>query len=178
VKRSIGTKSGACKDAELLERYSDAPISPIHLNIVKKQLGLLLQDNNGFRAGLATTFGQPIAKRDRNISLITRKISIKTIQQASTDSKPREFMPYLSVQNINIPITFPLFKSLDSINIGLQEASLPEEVFALLDSVKSKVSGRVVRDMDFLEDELTIEIGTERLSLEIESNQISVEQAD
>ncbi len=176
VKRCIGVRKGACKDSELFKRYAELSTHKASAKHIRKQLSRLLQDQSGFRAGLATTFGQPIAQREKNITLVTKKIGVKSISSPADEGKPQEPLPFFSVNGIDIPMTFQLFKSLSSVDDGLQEASLPEEVFALLDSVKSKVSGRVVRDNQFLEDEITIEIGPDALSIEIEDGIIQIEK--
>jgi hypothetical protein len=64
------------------------------------------------------------------------------------------------------------------VDFGLQEASLPEEIFALLDGVKSMVSGQIVRDKDFSENDVILEIGAERMSIEVVDGRVVVEKED
>ena len=58
----------------------------------------------------------------------------------------------VSGSGIKIPLTFQLYESIFSIADGMLEASLPEEIYAMIDSVKSKVGGVVVRKPEYLED--------------------------
>jgi hypothetical protein len=50
--------------------------------------------------------------------------------------------------------------ALVEIDEGLHDASLPSEIYSLLDRVKSLVSGRVVRDEDILSDDPKIILGS------------------
>jgi len=178
VKRSIGVRKGVCNDSYMFKSYANVSCNPDAIKNVRKQLSRLLQNRNTFKAQLATTFGQPVAQRDRNIALITKQIKIKQLNHTNTANRPTDTLPYLLVQESRIPITFPLFKALNSVDFGLQEASLPEEIFALLDGVKSMVSGQIVRDKDFSENDVILEIGAERMSIEVVDGRVVVEKED
>tara|TARA_Y100000031_G_scaffold150124_1_gene188978 strand:- start:593 stop:1087 length:495 start_codon:yes stop_codon:yes gene_type:complete len=162
----------------MFKSYANVNGNPVAFKNVRKHLSKLLQDRNTFKAQLATTFGQPVAQRDRNITLITKQIKIKPLKHTNTTNRPIDTLPYLLVQESRIPVTFPLFKALNSVDFGLQEASLPEEIFALLDGVKSIVSGQIVRDKDLSEDDVILEIGAERMSIEIVNGRVVVEKED
>ena len=55
------------------------------------------------------------------------------------------------------------------------EASLPEEIYAMIDSVKSKV---VVRKPEYLEDGFDLLLGPQKASVEIFNNEIDVSWKD
>ncbi len=178
VKRSIGVRKGVCHDFHIFKSYANVSANPDAFKNIRKQLSKLLQHKNTFKAQLATTFGQPVAQRDRNISLITKQIKIKQLNYTNSANRPVSTLPYLLVQESRVPITFPLFKALNDVSAGLQEASLPEEIFALLDGVKAVVSGQIVRDKDLSENDVVLEIGNERMSIEIVDGRVVVERED
>lgn len=161
VKRSIGTKNGVCRDFETFNLYVAATEEFGVLNEVRKALKSLLNDaNNRFCAGLATTFGQPIAHKSRDVSLVLDSpIPVSRVKKEMVSGRPKEYLPYLQVDKHYVPLTFELFKALLSVNSGLHESSLPHEIYSLLDRVKSLVSGRVVRDPNVLADDPCILLG-------------------
>ena len=57
-------------------------------------------------------------------------------------------------------------------------ASLPSDIYALLDRVKSLVSGSVVRDEDVLSDDPVIVIGDSDLEIEYAGGKFNVEHGD
>jgi hypothetical protein len=120
---------------------------------------LLHGADNCFSASLVTTFGQPVARRNREIKLLTRKVRVKEIHREESSGRPRDSLPYLHVAETTVAMTFPLFKALEQVDSGLHEASLPAEIFTLLNGVKSLVSGRLVRDVSMLEDDARIVFG-------------------
>jgi hypothetical protein len=128
---------------------------------------LLHGDDNYFAASLVTTFGQPVARRDREIKLLTRKVRVREIRREAADGRPRESLPYLRVAETTVPMTFSLFKALEEVDSGLHEASLPAEIFTLLNGVKSLVSGKLVRDEAMLEDDARIIFGSAPEEVEI-----------
>ena len=52
-----------------------------------------------------------------------------------------------------------LFKSLREVVDGLHDASLPSEIFAQLNSIRSLVAGRIARDTASLNDDASIRFG-------------------
>jgi hypothetical protein len=167
IKRNIGVTKGVCYDSEYFERFKKLDESHQNIKSIENYIKALLHENSRFKASLTTTFGQPIAHRDRNISLETEKVSVKFLKTEESDKKPRNPTSYVKIHNNPIPVTFKLFKSLEEIGEGLQVPSLPEEIFALLDEVRAIVAGQIVRDEEFLENELIIEIGNNKFALEI-----------
>lgn len=170
VKRSIGTRQALCRNAKYFDDYEQAIHDPKQLVEVKKQLRKLLHDEKQrFHASLTTTFGQPLAQRSRDVVLLTRQISIKEYTSTNLGDRPPDPIPYLVVAGTDVPITFPLFKALKDVLVGLDDASLPSEIFALLNGIKSVASGRLVRDEEILNDESLIVLGASREIVEYSS---------
>lgn len=168
VKRSLGTRAALCRDVDAFAAYSKAIRDPRELLDVRKQMRKLLHDEkNRFRASLVTTFGQPVAQRSRDIVLLTQAVQVKEVRTQDAAGRPTEALPYVMVDQHLIPLTFPLFKALRDVVAGLHDASLSSEIFALLNGVKSLVSGNVVRDRNKLEEDSTIELGNTGLSIDI-----------
>lgn len=178
VKRSLGVKSGLCSNYVQLEQYASTLSDTGTLSEVRKELRKLLHDENGhFKAYLATTFGQPVAERSRDVALLLNKsISIKPSMQSETSKRPADPLPYLLVEGHYVGLTFDLYKSLDDVFNGLHPASLPSDIYALLDRVKSLVSGSVVRDDDVLSDDPVIVVGNSKLEIEYIGGKFSVAQ--
>ena len=128
---------------------------------------LLHGDDNSFSASLVTTFGQPVASRSREIRLLTRKVRVRELRREKTLGRPRDSLPYLQVGETTVPMTFPLFEALEEVDAGLHEASLPAEIFTLLNGVKSLVSGQLVRDESMLEDDARIVFGAATEKVEV-----------
>jgi hypothetical protein len=161
VKRSIGCREAVCRDAALFREYEEAPRSEERLDGVRRQLRRLLNDKDErFRAGLATTFGQPVAQRSRDVAMrLPTPVRVKIITREGESGRPMEPLPYLRVDRHYVPLTFELFRALKEVYAGLHDASLPAEIYSLLDRVKSLVSGQLVRDKQVLSDEPVILIG-------------------
>ena len=69
------------------------------LNEVRKAMKSLIHESNSFKANLATTFGQPMAERSREVSLVVETtINPKScFSQNCSELRPREF--YLIFEN-------------------------------------------------------------------------------
>lgn len=163
TKRSLGTKYGVCRDVQVFRHYMKATEQAVELNETRKALRKLLHDfNNKFRAGLATTFGQPVAHRAKDVALLLESpISVTVLKNKSYgDGRPKEYIPYLQVEGHYIPLTFQLFRALNEVALGLHDASLSGEIYSLLDRVRSLVSGKVVRDRVRLSEDAIIRVGS------------------
>ena len=162
IKRSIGTRKGLCCDSTNFREYIKKVIHGNEdLNEVRRALKSLIHESNSFKANLATTFGQPMAERSREVSLVVETtINPKScFSQLSSEVRPRESVSYLKIEGQYVPVTFQLFKALQDIKDGLLQASLPNEIFSMLDLIKSLVSGKVVRDPVFLQEDPQINVG-------------------
>ncbi len=161
VKRSLGVRYGRCKNVDALIDYSEIHQDRRQIKNTEKQIRGLINEHGHFSIPLSTTFGQPVSHRDRDISLLVNEIKPRMLKQEVKVSKPMEHLPYIAIhKNRWLPVTFNLFKSLREVENGLNEASLPEEVFAMLDEVKSIVAGEIVRDGAFLDVSADIKIGS------------------
>ncbi len=168
VKRSLGARRGVCRDNEHFAEYLEAINNRSELLAVRKEMRKLLHDSDDrFRAGLATTFGQPVAERSRDVALVLREsIRIKALPPPNGSDRPQSLLPYLVVKGHAVALTFDLFRALGDVSDGLHEASLPPEIYSLLDRVRSMVSGKVVRDPEVLSEEPTIVLGSGRETIE------------
>jgi hypothetical protein len=160
VKRSVGVRRGICRDLQIFQDYKAAVENRSDLMTVRRQLKKLLHDDrNRFEASLVTTFGQPLAQRSREVTLLTQAVAVKEKTGIAGDGRPREYLPYLQVGSSIVPLTFSLFKALKEVISGLHEASLPTEIFTLLNGVKSLVAGQLVRSQSVLDEEAHIRLG-------------------
>ena len=167
VKRSLGVKYGVCKSVDALIDYSKFHDDKKQIKNTERQIRGLINEHGHFSIPLSTTFGQPVAHRDRDISLLVSEIKPKMVKFYDGISKPKEYLPYISIHKGRcLPVTFNLFKSLREIEKGLNEASLPEEIFAMLDEVKSIIAGEIVRDEDYLDLSAKIKIGSKEFEID------------
>lgn len=164
VKRSLGTRNGVCQNTTAFKDYLKATKDTDVLNGVRRGLKNLLHDsNNKFRAGLATTFGQPVAHRSKDVALLLgSSIRVTSLDVSEREGRPKDYLPYLLVDEHYVPVTFDLFQALNDVSNGLHAASLPSEIYSLLDRVKSLVSGRVVRDKKLLSEDPIIVLGSSK----------------
>ena len=162
AKRNLCTRRGVCRDGNHYGRYLLATLELAGQSEVRKELRNLLHDtNNKFRAGLATTFGQPVAERSRDVALLLPKmVAVHPVKTVPSEMRPRDPLPYLRVEGHYVALTFHLFRALEEVSGGLHEASLPGEIYSLLDRVKSLVAGQVVRDEEMLNDGPQIVLGS------------------
>lgn len=176
VKRSLALKKGYCANSEQFTKYHALVKKPDSLLQIRKELKRLIQDNKGrFKAQLATTFGQPIAARSRDVSLILQSnISVSPVIQVTENGRPKDPILYLNIEGHYVGLTFDLFSSLDEISRGLTLSSLSSDIYTLLDRVKSLVSGKAVRDKEVLNDEPIIMIGESELEIEFINQKFSV----
>lgn len=179
AKRSLGVRQGVCLHVSAFKDYAAIIEGGRDFNSVRRQMTRLLHgDDNCFSASLVTTFGQPVARRNREIKLLTRKVRVKEIRREDSSSRPRDSVPYLQVAETTVPMTFPLFKALEEVDSGLHEASLPAEIFTLLNGVKALVSGRLVRDESMLEDDARIVFGAVPEEVEILDGEFRITERD
>ena len=89
-------------------------------SLISKGLKNLLHDsNNQFRAGLATTFGQPVAHRSKDVALILDSpIRVTSVDVSESEGRPKDYLPYLLVDEHYVPVTFDLFQALNDVNNG------------------------------------------------------------
>ncbi|MBU71682.1 hypothetical protein [Spongiibacter sp.] len=180
-KRSLGTRNSVFRKLDSLRKYAEAIHDDAALGRVLKNMSKLLHDErNNFRAHLATTFGQPVAERTRDISLLVqKKVNIRPVAVSiAAENSPPQPLPYVKIESHYLGLTFDLFDSLLSVANGLHPASLPADTYALLDRVKSLVAGEVVRDPGVIEDDPVLLFGGGYLSAEYREGRFFVEKAE
>jgi len=181
TKRSLGSRNAVFHKMDNLRKYAEAIHDDAILRrVLKNMSGLLHDTQNNFRAHLATTFGQPLAERSRDISLIVKKrVNIRPIAVTATaDNKPPQPIPYVKIESHFLGLTFDLFDSLVNIASGLHPASLPSDTYALLDRVKSLVAGEVVRDLNVIDEDPVLLLGGGHLFAEFREGRFFVERAE
>ena len=157
-KRSIGVRRGIYQHVDEIELYKQTLNTPQEMGRLKRIFEKLINHDSSFQASLVTTFGQPEPSPSRNAILKSPWVPVKSLQAANGDARPRLIIPYFRVRNRTIPLTFELYFALHHSRAGLAPSSLPEEVFALLDSTKSCALGEIVRDGEMI-DQFDILVG-------------------
>jgi hypothetical protein len=159
VKRALGARVGIVKDHDLLQSYSGVIGKPAELFNAAKLLQKMLNDAQGFHASLLTTFGQPSPSSDRDIRLLMSKIDVNHVAASKSDRYPANPIPRFNVGADTISVTYPLYRALREVEAGIDAASLDSEVLSLLDGIRARLAGNVVRDSDRLRDSARISFG-------------------
>lgn len=168
AKRSLGLKYGVSKDVKLFADYAGLYQSDLqHENLEDLVEQLVNEDRRFFKIPLSTTFGQPVAHWDREVSLRVRSVKTSMEMFKGDISRPANRFPFIKVHNRYIPVTFALYKALVELEEGLDPASLPQEVFALFDEVKSVTAGQIARDMNFVDGSVDLTIGQNTYTLKV-----------
>lgn len=171
AKRSLGLKYGVSKDVKLFADYAGLYQSDSqHENLEDLVEQLVNEDRRFFKIPLSTTFGQPVAHWDREVSLRVRSVKTSIEMFQGDISRPANRFPFIKVHNRYVPVTFALYKALVELEEGLDPASLPQEVFALFDEVKSVTAGQIARDRNFVDGNVELMIGQETYTLKIGKN--------
>lgn len=155
VRRSLGARSGAARDASILEQFEHVIRGDSELiRRVVKQVETLLNTQDNFTTSLNTTFGEPSPPESRWATLTTTKQRVRRQDHASLGRPPATLL-FLMVGNQatrqSVPLTFELFKAVSELGQGLLPAVLPRAVVALLDTTRARLSGMIVRDEELLE---------------------------
>ncbi|MBR0804330.1 hypothetical protein JQ636_12340 [Bradyrhizobium japonicum] len=159
VKRSLGARIGAVKDRDLLKAYAGVIAAPAQLFSAAKLFEKILNDAQGFHASLLTTFGQPSPSRERDVRLHISKIDVSHVPAANSDKYPTNPIPRFKVGVDTISVTYPLYRALREVESGIDAASLDSEVLSLLDGIRARLAGSVVRDEDRLRNGARISFG-------------------
>ncbi|ROL66125.1 hypothetical protein BK634_25295 [Pseudomonas chlororaphis] len=168
VKRSLGLKYGVSKDVKLFVDYAGLYQSDFqHENLEDLVEQLVNEDRRIFKIPLSTTFGQPVAHWDREVSLRVRSVKTSMEMFLGDASRPANRFPFIKVHNRYIPVTFALYKALVELEEGLDAASLPQEVFALFDEVKSVTAGQIARDKNFVDGNVELTIGQDTYTVKV-----------
>ena len=179
VKRSIGVRCGLTRYSTELSAYDECLSEPSRLLSVRKALGQLLHDDrNQLKVSMVTTFGQPLPRTGRQVNLLADKVQIISAPRSRTEARPPDTLPYVRVGARDVAITFEIFHALDRLHSKkLHQASLPEEVTALIDSIRASAGGMIARDWYRLEDGGYIVAGSNLLRLEFTNGDFQVVEA-
>lgn len=168
AKRSLGVKYGISKDLDLFSHYADLYKADAQHEALEDLVEQLVNDDRTFfRIPLSTTFGQPVAHWDREVSLRVRSVRTSMEMFRGDIHRPANRFPFMKVHNRYIPVTFALYKALVELEEGLDPASLPREVFALFDEVKSVTAGQIARDKNFVDGNVDLIIGRDIFPLKV-----------
>lgn len=156
VRRSLGLRSAAVRDADILREFEKVlGGDPQLLHDAVKQVEGLLNEKDRFVVTLNTTFGEPLPPMQRRAILTTPRQKVKPREGPDGD-RPHSAIRFLSVGSgsaiQSIPLTYELFKSVRNLRRGMTTSSLPRPVVAMLDTTRARLSGQIVRDEELLEE--------------------------
>jgi hypothetical protein len=157
-KRIHFSKLGISKDEEILIKYrSLTPSKDQNENKLEEARDLfdsLIQSQDGMSVNINSSISQPQMEKNSKLTLEIRRVSINAeYLVAPFNDVPRIPHKVFEIdfnEKYHVPLTYPLFKALDSLHTGVKLASLPSDVLAMLDSIKSNIAGKVVRDKNLL----------------------------
>jgi hypothetical protein len=157
VKRALGTRNGTYTNKDNLNHYKQALENSKELKSVQAKLRSLINNDkrNLFTVPLMTTFAQPTPPIRRNLVLECQKVKVQAWKTEKAE-RPKPQMAYLSVDGAPVPLTFELFDALQRLTKGMHTGSLNGEVFAMIDRIRSRVAGRIVRDREALDDDAIV----------------------
>lgn len=179
IRRSIGVRTAAVKDAELLSEYEQVVAGDrnlLHSSV--RQVQALLNEQDRFRVCLNTTFGEPLPPAERQAVLVTAPQRVRPLDQQCAE-RPQPAFPYLAIgsgpRSQAVPLTYELFKAAAEMRRGMLPASLPRPVVALLDTTRARLAGQLVRDNELLEDG-EIRIGRRADTIVMEQGEFLIRQ--
>jgi hypothetical protein len=181
-KRIYFTRFGISKDKKYLEAYRRLNQKmDKNLTEIKHAARLfedLIQDKNNLLLLLNTSFAQPLPPSEERIFIKMKRVRVRPAYISNDfNDVPRAEIKSFKVEfkeEFEIIITYPLFKALIMIQNGVRQASLPKEVLSMLDKIKSKICGIIVRDADLLYDAKFI-VGNSNYEYRIVDAQYDVE---
>lgn len=150
TKRVLGARAGVVRDLDLLRAYLKVMKEPKELFDAAKLFKSMLNDAQGFHASLLTTFGQPSPSKERDIRLRVSSINVDHFQPVMSDKYPVNPIPRFKVGAGTVPVTYPLYRALREVESGIDPSSLDSEVLSLLEGIRARLAGTVVRDTDRL----------------------------
>ena len=181
-KRIYFTSKGISKDEIFLQKYRnlnhEADPNGSYLKHAKQLFDNLVQEN-GLEIILNSSISQPQLDQETKISLKVGRLKIKNqyIKDQLNDV-PRPEVKVFKIKfkegHINVPLTYPLYKALSLVEDGVRLSSLPSEVISMLDSIKSKMAGEIVRDSDMLENSI-LSIGSSQNYYRIDEAEAEIE---
>ena len=182
-KRIYFTSKGISKDEIFLQKYrslnTEADPNGSNLKRAKQLFDNLVQEKNGLEVVLNSSISQPQLDSETKICLKVGRLKIKSqyIKDHLSDV-PRTPMKVFKIKfregHINVPLTYQLYKALFLVEDGVRLSSLPSEVISMLDSIKSKMAGEIVRDPGMLENS-TLSIGSSQNYYRIDEAENEIE---
>jgi hypothetical protein len=156
VRRSIGMRSAAVRDADILREFERViGGDPQLIHDAVKQVEGLLNEKDRFVVTLNTTFGEPLPPMQRRAILTTDRQRVKA-RDCPNGNRPHSAIRFLTVGSgattQSIPLTYELFKAVRDLRRGMTTSSLPRPVVAMLDTTRARLSGQIVRDDEQLEE--------------------------
>ena len=180
-KRIYFTQYGYSKDYKYLNEFSLLNIinDPDNkkLKKAKRLFEKLIQERKELELCLNTSFAQPEPALINKIGLKVRSVNIQAKYiENKFDDVPRiqNSIFNLKTSLLPVPLTYQLYKALMMIDDGIRTSSLPEEVSAMLDKIKSRLGGVVVRDDEQLMNSY-LRIGNSKNNIIISSAQGDLE---
>lgn len=155
ARRAVGVRGGIVRDRAILEDFRQlVEGGTAELLSAVKQIEFLVNSGNDFEVTLNTTFGEPPPPASRRAVLRTMRQRVRPTQLANAGRPPSSLL-FVSVgagaSAQSIPLTYELYRSIRQLELGLLPEALPRTVVALLDSIRAKLAGRLVRDEDALD---------------------------
>lgn len=167
-KRIYFSMDGRSKDYKYLQEFLNlnSKVDPELSNLkIARQLfdKLIHHDKDKLDLSLNTSFGQPNPNPINRISLKVNKVQVKAeyVNMRFNDVPRTESAVLIISSKYHIPLSYQLYKALMMLGQNLRISSLPEEVIALLDNIKSRLGGIIVRNEDGLFNS-TIKIGNSK----------------
>lgn len=179
IKRSLGVQSGAYRNSENLNYYKQALVDSKTLRKVQQALKRLVnnEERKQFVVPLMTTFAQPIPPKRRGVSLATTVVKVLPWVMQDTE-RPSHQLAYFSVNDDPVPLTFELFNALMQMRRGIHSGSLSDEVFAMVDRMRARVAGKIVRDDEYLLDDAVIILESTGEEIRFTGDGFTVEQQE
>ncbi|WP_026935161.1 hypothetical protein [Christiangramia echinicola] len=183
IKRIYFTSKGISKDEIFLQKYRtlNPGMDPTGNNLkrAKQLFDNLVQEQDGLEMVLNSSISQPQLDQETKICLRVGRLKIKNqyIKDHLKDvprPKTKVFKIKFKKGYINVPLTYQLYKALYLVENGVRLSSLPSEVISMLDSIKSKMAGEIVRDHDLLEN-ATLKIGSSKNYYRIDEAESEIE---
>lgn len=161
ARRSIGARHASVPEAETLGAFqrvvADAEGQGHELKEIAIHLERLLNNGRNFEVSLTATFGQPLPPPRRRATLVVPELRVYE-RPCITSGRPRPTLCFLQVDRQPIAITYDLFKAVRDLEKGLSPAALPGSVVAMLDTIRARIAGAIVRE-EGVQERPTIIIG-------------------
>ncbi|AVR46778.1 hypothetical protein C7S20_16750 [Christiangramia fulva] len=153
-KRVYFTSKGLSKDEIYLREYRQLnpqiDKSKQQLKEAKNLFDSLIQGKDDLSLVLNSSISQPSLSIDSQVKLIVGRVTLDHEYVINdVDDVPRNniavFKIVFATKDIPVPLTYQLYKALAQLKEGVRASSLPTEVLAMLDNIKSRLTGITVR---------------------------------